>query len=65
MAPFRDVQTAPLGSYMDGVIEGDEFLLLHEGGALIRGVPQNMCSTLHPVLAGKLFCYTAGWEKDC
>ena len=24
-------------------------------GALIRGVPQNMCSTLHPVRAGKLF----------
>ena len=27
----------------------------HFRGAPIRGVPQNMCSTLHPVLAGKLF----------
>ena len=30
MASFRDVQTAPLDSYMDGVIKDDEFLLLYE-----------------------------------
>ena len=30
MASFRDVQTAPLDSYMDGVIESVEFLLLYE-----------------------------------
>ena len=28
MASFRDVQTALLDRYMDGVIEDDEFLLL-------------------------------------
>ena len=30
MASFRDVQTAPLDSYMDGVIKDDEFLLPYE-----------------------------------
>ena len=30
MASFRDVQTALLDRYMDGVIEDDEFLLLYE-----------------------------------
>ena len=30
MASFHDVQTAPLDSYMDGVIESVEFLLLYD-----------------------------------
>ena len=32
-------------------------VLEHDRGAPIQGVPQKMCSRLHPVLAGKLFYF--------